>query len=53
MQLGTLAVCALFEIKTAVHQFESGEENAIDTVAKILELCKAVKESVTPKSKAA
>lgn len=35
------AVLAIAEIKTAVARFESGEENAAETLLAIVELCAA------------
>jgi hypothetical protein len=38
------AVLALSEIKAAIDEFESGDENAVDTVSRILKVCMAASE---------
>ena len=43
--LGNLrAVLALSEIKAAIDEFETGDENAVDTLSRILEACMAANE---------
>ena len=38
------AVLALVEIKSAIDAFESGDDNAVDTLSRILQACMAAKE---------
>lgn len=43
--LGNLrAVLALSAIKAAIDEFEKGDENAVDTLSRILEACMAANE---------
>lgn len=46
-------VLALLDIKDAIVEFESGNENASDTLARILESCKAASDPVAAKKEAA
>lgn len=47
------AVLALAEIKTAIRRFDSGEENAADTLMAIEEACEAARVAKATERKAA
>jgi len=46
-------VLALSEIKSAIDAFENGDENAVDTLSRILEFCTAANEPKVPNRGAA